>query len=165
MIFTKGILRMLLIAISGISIICVLYFIFRGESYKTNLAASKRENYSVKSKLSELSEMVEILSAELTSALNYRLQASKDGSNQSDVAVYAALLIHALPSVVSSSIHQQKTSHESFTDFVSVNGGGSIPELEAFLATQPEEMLKAWQAKDALSYIRLCRMLLDAMNM
>lgn len=155
---------MLLIAISGISIICVLYFIFRGESYKTNLAASKRETYSVKSKLSELSEMVEILSAELTAALNYRLQAGKGDDNQSDIAIYASLLIRALPTVVSSSIHQQKTSHESFAEFVSVNGGGSAQELEVFLATQPEEMFKTWKAKDALSYIRLCRMLLDVMN-
>lgn len=152
---------MILFAICGLSVISILYFIFRGESYRKNLAASKRENHSVKHKVTELSEMAEVLSAELTFALNYRIPKSSSEKDNDDLTRYTSLLVSALPSVVSSSLHKSKMPHESLKDFCAVNGG-SVNELELFLSTQSEELLSAWRSKDVFGYVRLCRMLLDS---
>lgn len=152
---------MLLIAISGISIIAILYFIFRGESYRKTLAASKKETNTVRHKVSELSEMIEVLSAELTSAYHFRVK--HRSSIDDDISNYASLLINALPSVISSSLHKDKLPHESLKDFCAINGG-SVTEFELFLSTQSDEFANTWKAKDVLSYVRLCRMLLDAME-
>lgn len=151
---------MLLIAICGISIICILYFIFRGESYKKTLAASKRETSSVKHQLYELSGMVESLSAELSASLAFRIRHSVVTEENTDLINYSSMLVNALPSVISSTINKGKTTHESLKDYCSVNGG-SVTEFELFLSTQSEELLKAWKAKDVLLYVQLCRMLID----